>query len=68
MMWNVLSCFYHAVILGQGLKVEQFKLIGYTLYKYIWKKKINKITCRDLVTVLPLHLPLFADWRKIKFN
>ena len=30
------------MILGQGPKVEQFKLIGYTLYKYIWNKK-NKI-------------------------
>ena len=28
------------MILGQGPKVEQYKLIGYTLYKYIWKKKI----------------------------
>ena len=26
------------MILGQGPKVEQFKLIGYTLYKYIWNK------------------------------
>ena len=30
------------MILGQGPKVEQFKLIGYTLYKYIWKKKKKK--------------------------
>ena len=27
------------MILRKGPKVEQFKLIGYTLYKYIWKKK-----------------------------
>ena len=27
------------MILGQGPKVEQFKLIGYTLYKYIWNVK-----------------------------
>ena len=39
MMCNVLSCFIkHAMILGQGPKAEQFKLIGYTLYKYIWNK------------------------------
>ena len=31
--------FLHAVILGQGPEVEQFKLIGYTLNKYIWNKK-----------------------------
>ena len=30
-IWDVLS--------GQGPKVEQFKLIGYTLCKYIWNKK-----------------------------
>ena len=30
------------MILGQGPKVEQFKLIGYTLYKYIWKKNKKK--------------------------
>ena len=35
--------YYHAFnmlwFLGQGPKVEQFKLIGYTLYKYILNKK-----------------------------
>ena len=32
--------FKHAVILGQDPKVEQFKLIGYTLYKYTVKSLI----------------------------
>ena len=32
--------FKHVVIFGQDPKVEQFKIIGYTLYKYIWNKKI----------------------------
>ena len=44
MMFDVLSCFLYVVILGQGSKVEQFKLmIGYTLYKYIWKKNSSWI-------------------------
>ena len=29
---------------------------------------VTFITCSDLVTVLPLHLPLFADWQIIKFG
>ena len=31
------------MILGQGPKVEQFKLIGYTLYRYIWNIKKSGI-------------------------
>ena len=34
--------FQHAVILGQDLKVDLFKLIGYTLYKYIQWNKYSK--------------------------
>ena len=30
--------FKHAVILGQGFKIEQFKLIGYTLDECIWNE------------------------------
>ena len=32
----IVFIFKHAVIVEQGPKVEQFKLIGYTLHEYVW--------------------------------
>ena len=48
------------MILGQGPKVEQFKLIGYTLYKYIWKKKKKK----KIPTWISNHMPCKV-WNEI---
>ena len=43
------------MILGQDPKEEQFKLIGYTLYKYIWNKKSIHDAEQVIIVLDQLH-------------
>ena len=58
------------MILGQDPKVEQFKVIRYTMYKYIWNEKMKASVKKSCQNVYPrTHIdPLFTELNFLKYD